>query len=237
VQNPVRFIDPDGRSTDVVQNEDGTYKVIGGNISDEDNGIYLRNKDGSRGNKIAYSATPESFYNCEEERFMGTINSNDMSGKNFLNNDIIKGNLSVPEYMVNATGGQQYDFKSTNGTKEKIYTNAEDFYRGMPIGKEDNLPVWVSARDIGNIAAGYVAGINGLSWAEARLGFDVLESWQKSALATEGTCTQYAERLGFNIGSTMHYNSQISELSRLPSYGKDILRNLKPVPKRIITKM
>jgi predicted NAD/FAD-binding protein len=106
----------------------------------------------------------------------------------------------------------------------------------MPIGKENDLPVWTSARDIGNIAAGYIAGINGLSWTTTRLGFDALESYQKGRLTTETSTTQYAQRLGFNIGNTLYYNSQIHQLSRLPSYGTDILRNLKPMPKCMITK-
>lgn len=30
--------------------------------------------------------------------------------------------------------------------------------------------------DVGNVAAGYVAGSNGLTWQEARAGFDALET-------------------------------------------------------------
>lgn len=51
----------------------------------------------------------------------------------------------------------------------------------MPINlKDDNttLPVYASARDIGNIAAGFIAGVNGLSWGISRMAFDALESFQ-----------------------------------------------------------
>ena len=49
MNNPIKFIDPDGMSTWVTDNGDGTYKVVGGNLEDKDRGIYIvtQNKDGS----------------------------------------------------------------------------------------------------------------------------------------------------------------------------------------------
>ena len=38
--NPVRLVDPDGEETHVAQNEDGTYRIIGG-ILNSDKNIYL----------------------------------------------------------------------------------------------------------------------------------------------------------------------------------------------------
>src|SRR5690606_8711587 len=41
--NPIMFTDPTGmagESTDVIKNDDGTYKVVGGNLNDNDKGIY-----------------------------------------------------------------------------------------------------------------------------------------------------------------------------------------------------
>ena len=96
-------------------------------------------------------------------------------------------------YMGNAYGRQPYDFKRTNGTNNVIYENVQDFYRGMPINlKGDNLPVYVSARDIGNIGAGLAAGFNDMEWEVARAGFDALQSAQQFKLATEMITTQSA---------------------------------------------
>ena len=61
--------------------------------------------------------------------------------------------------------------------------------------------VFMSARDVGNIAAGFIAGRDGMSWFEARLGFDALESWQQGGLSSEAMPTQSAQRVGYRIGN------------------------------------
>ncbi|MCR5003896.1 MAG: hypothetical protein K5984_05960 [Bacteroidales bacterium] len=76
--------------------------------------------------------------------------------------------------------------------------------RGMPIATtKDSQQVYASARDIGNIAAGYVAGNNGLSWVLTRLGCDAYQSYQTSkknntiCWEREGETTISAQRLGW----------------------------------------
>ena len=39
--SPLRFVDPTGSSTRVKRLEDGTYEVIGGDITDSDTNIYV----------------------------------------------------------------------------------------------------------------------------------------------------------------------------------------------------
>jgi hypothetical protein len=50
--NPIRYSDPtgmfEGDSTEVTDNGDGTYKVVGGKIDDGDNGIYVVDNNGNR---------------------------------------------------------------------------------------------------------------------------------------------------------------------------------------------
>ena len=41
--------------------------------------------------------------------------------------------------------------------------------------KSDGTQVYATARDAGNYSAGYIAGINDLSWGAARAGFNGLE--------------------------------------------------------------
>jgi RHS repeat-associated protein len=88
--DPVNKFDPDGRSTKVKALDDGTYKVIGGDINDNDRNIYLYTQDEKgdfsvRGEPIGVSATLTSFYNSDKEdpnqRWGGIINPNDNSGK------------------------------------------------------------------------------------------------------------------------------------------------------------
>ncbi len=229
--NPMKFIDPDGmqeESTDVRKNKDGTYTVVGGNLNDGDNGIYVKNNNGSRGDLIGYSATPASFYYAEGNNnrgiWQGTINPDDQSARSFLNN-LLSENPSVAVYMPQGTNGSKYDFKVTNGTNQRVYTGGTDFinfYRGMQIlhGK-NGKPIYASARDIGNIGAGLVAGREGMGWATARLGLDSYESYKMETFTREAIGTQYAEKLGHRIGNEM-YKKFI--LSRLPgnAHLKDI---------------
>jgi RHS repeat-associated protein len=222
--NPLLYTDPDGRleSTIVEENSDGTYQVIGGSRDDGDNGIYIYdpNSKSKKGQLIGYSATPESFYFSERGTWHGTIDPRDQSGRNFLNDEIIDVNPSITGYMAKAKGGEELDFKrrGTTGPKDSNYDNPEFHYRGMPLlGKHDGMQIYASARDVGNIAAGFVAGKEGLGWSTARLGFDGLESFDNGSFTSESTSTQYAQKLGHNIGSSLF---QKFELGRTPSSGE-----------------
>ncbi|MDR2206275.1 MAG: RHS repeat-associated core domain-containing protein [Flavobacteriaceae bacterium] len=207
MNNPIKFVDPtgmEGVSTHVTKNKDGTYTVVGGNANDGDRTIYVVNGNGKRtGEVIGQSLTTHSFFDDNGKAVKGTIiNPRDTSGIDFLNNEII-GNkdLGLAEYVANGYGGQTYDFKKRGGEKQ---TN---LYRGMLFRGVDGISegtngttTFASARDIGNVAAGYVAGSNGLTWAQARMGFDGLESWQKGRLRIEAQPTQQAQRMGYTAG-------------------------------------
>lgn len=229
--NPALNIDVNGDSTFVTMNDSGSYNVVGGNLDGDDNGIYIQNADGTIGDLVGYSATPESFYISEEGKWLGTIDPNDQSGRDFLNNDILKDNPNIAQYMFNATKGEKYDFKRTSGTDKPVYDSQEEFYRGMPIldGK-NGKPIFASARDVGNIAAGLVAGRDGIGWDSARLILDGLESYQKGEIRRESTSTQYAQKLGHRIGSQIYLKTKAS---RLPGNGH--LRSIK-ISKDVIKK-
>ncbi|MFT4072951.1 MAG: RHS repeat-associated core domain-containing protein [Dysgonamonadaceae bacterium] len=201
--NPVNAIDPDGRSTYVLRNDDGTYRVVGGSLADHDKNIYAFSA-GKNGElvktSIGLSSSITSFYDSDEGVWGGTINPNDQSGKKFLDN-FVQHTLEIGDYMDNAKRGQQYDFKRTNGTGKEVYSSNEDFYRGMPVGKtKEGQVIYTSARDVGNIAAGYMAGVYGIPWVEARKEFDKLQSAQDGRPSVEGISTQNAQRVGYDIG-------------------------------------
>ena len=194
--NPVNAIDPDGKSTWVIALEDGTYQVIGGDIDDDDRNIYLYNRDSNgdytvKGEAIGVTSSTTSFYNSDKNEWRNSIiNPSDISGKVFLGK-IFK-DPNIISYMDKARTNHEYDFKVTNGTPGK---KDLDIYRGMPIGQtKEGMTIYTSARDIGNIAAGYVAAVNGLTWGVARLGFDL---YQKGI---EGASTQNAQYYGWRYG-------------------------------------
>lgn len=222
--NPVVVIDPDGNHLEVIKNNGGQYKyTIVGGVPDKDLNVY--ENYGRKDQKvIGTMLTQYSFMDeSSNKALLGTqINLADKSGQNFLNN--IEGNTpSLSYYMQNATGWKKYDFK-TNGLNRSANRAYAEIYknRGMKVNVGGRNYI-ASARDIGNFAAGYVAAKHGMSWTEAKTGFDGLETkqhviprWERlvnnpsfsnliSAIKsthwyTEGNPTRYAEKLGFNIG-------------------------------------
>lgn len=219
-QNPINLIDPTGMapvddSIDVVKNEDGTYKVVGGK-ADGDKNIYLVNNANDKertGEVIGESLTEYSFLDEKGNAIIGAIiDGSDTSGINFLNKEIING---IPpglkeliKYMWNARGEKHFDFKM-RGVDKSLTGNDKviETYRGMLFQNIDGgmsvdggNTIFASARDFGNVAAGWMAGVNGFTWDFSRSGFDGLESSQKYWPSTEGQPTQLAQKVGHNAG-------------------------------------
>lgn len=204
--DPINKVDPSGKSTCVVMQSDSTFVVKDGAL-DGDLNIYLCTYD-SKGNLIkgeAIGQTPveTSFYNSDTGEWMkeAIIDPNDKSGERFILNSTGDNTPGLAPYALNARGGQYYDFKKSNGTKTTS-DDGGDMYRGMPvpINNGSDLPTYSSARDIGNMVAGYVAGYNGLPWFLTRAAFDGLQSAQEHKPATEGASSQNAQRFGYNWG-------------------------------------
>lgn len=215
--NPISNFDPDGRSTKVVKEEDGTYTVIGGDLNDNDLHIYeyTIDKDGNeiKGNAIGVTTSTTSFYNSDAEdgnKWGGKINPTDESGQNFLGK-IFGNEISLTDYKQNAHVKELYDFKYSNGTIDES-DDDRNVYRGMPLCKNQNGEiVYSSARDIGNIAAGYIAGSNGISWGATRIAFDYLQSRQDKRFSIEGISSRNAQYLGWCMG---YYNNSPRQQSR-----------------------
>ena len=161
--------------------------------------MYTQDENGDfsvKGGSIGISATLTSFYNSDENdpnhRWGGIINPNDNSGKSFLDNMTGENSPGLFEYMYHARSGHKYDFKVTNGTESRI--QGINPQRGMPIrGNSDGSTTYASARDIGNMAAGYIAAKNGISWKAARKAFD----WYQGS--PEGKTTVNAEGYGYFV--------------------------------------
>lgn len=223
--NPIKNIDPDGRldgdHLEVTKNEDKTYTVTGG-VANSDRNIYVVDKKGVRtGEVLGKMLTEYSFHDNDGNAVKGAaIDPGDRSGIKFMNDELIIPKVLLFNYISNAKGNQLYDFKTRGINKRGSLTQSQYVYRGMPFegvkhfGDQDaGITTFASARDFGNVGAGYIAGVNGLGWNTARLGFDGLETWQtKDWWSVEGQPSQRAERIGHNIGIKVFKPEQIKEL-------------------------
>jgi RHS repeat-associated protein len=173
--NPLYFIDPDGRSlsTIVEENEDGTYTVVGGDANDGDNGVYLDDGEGGKGEKVGESVTSHSFFDENEDPVIGAvIDPNSTKGQDFIDKEIIAADPSVRKYALNAKLNQHYDFKSRDiDKKDPSMTDKQHRHRGS-VAKDGKFG---SARDFGNIAAGIVAGRANLPWGLTKKAFEMLQ--------------------------------------------------------------
>ena len=222
MDNPIKFIDPNGKETYVIKNKTGTYTVVGG-ILNNNRGIYIASKDKSgkytiKGEMIGISTSTTTFYNTDANKGKGgwaigaQINPNDKSGINFLNK-IVSSNVTLGDYMNNARTNHPYDFKVTNGG-DKVISNTQTYiYRGVSIGKDGfGYILYSSGRDIGNMAAGIVAAKNGIPWSIARAAFDAYQTknnmdkhgYSLDNINVEGKSTRNAEYYGWR-----EFNKQV----------------------------
>lgn len=214
MNNPVRFVDPDGKSTRVKRLDNGTYEVIDGTLDDDYN-IYVYNKDQEgnytiQGESIGVSTSITSFYDSYANNGKGgwavgsIIDPNNNNGNIFLER-LKDDDPSLISYMLNATKGGIYDFKQQDLSEGIVYKD-DKWYRGMPLSNADFVifdmdPIYTSAKDIGNMAAGYVAAKKGLSWKQARKGFDGLQKIQdKNLKSIEKASSRNAQYYGFIMG-------------------------------------
>ncbi|MEJ8606434.1 RHS repeat-associated core domain-containing protein [Riemerella anatipestifer] len=216
--NPIMYIDPDGRRgthINVRQNADGTHTVVGGEANN-DRSIYIVNDNNDRIGVLGQMLTTHSFFDDGNNPVVGAvINTLDDSGNRFLQDEIMDNkDLGLIEYMLNAYGKQKYDFKARGiderpeGMTEIQYRYRGSLFTESSMNGDTVLGTFASARDYGNVAAGYIAGRNGLPWSVARVGFDFLETIQNKGIPTaEGQSTQKAERVGHNVGIQEYNNS------------------------------
>jgi hypothetical protein len=203
-----------------VKMADGTYKVVGGKQNNDTN-IYDEN-----GKVIGKMLTPYTGFNEEGQAETGAIlNLNDQSGVKFLNEHINESNPFF--YFLLAQSGFPYDFKSQSPLNDNTVDQRNN--RSMPINGTvfvpyySEIPVIATARDIGNLSAGYVAGENGFSWQWTRTLFDGYNSASKpNGQKIEQPVSQIPQQIGWGLGNQnlsdkIKYNQSLENGTTLPS--------------------
>ncbi|MGM9869894.1 MAG: RHS repeat domain-containing protein, partial [Sodaliphilus sp.] len=206
--NPIAFVDPTGNSTRVVSLGDDKYRVESVNLKDNDKNIYVK----KNGKIFSIGVTPclTTFYASKKNGNGGQvvksiINLKDNSGTDFQKQ--VKLNPDIAHY-VNDWGrsGHKWDFKNVGYSKEKGDKQLYQ-YRGMPIGRNpEGKKIICSARDLGNWAAGYISGVNGISWSMSRMAFDLYEMISNRRIGVEENSTVNAEFWGWSEGNSIWKN-------------------------------
>ena len=111
--NPVNLGDYNGESTRVVKIDSTHYQVVGGDINDGDNNIYVCIDTGKEGEdryentwfSIGITPTMTSFYNSDSNQWKGKIDVNDNSGYNYIKK-LESDEPSLLSYCIKAQTGE-----------------------------------------------------------------------------------------------------------------------------------
>ena len=210
LSNPILYVDPSGRSTLVKRIDEGTYEVV--EVIPEDGKyeiiVAIPGADGKWIPTEEIIGVTPSLYSFmagdNKTQMIGAIISlTDNSGIQFFNE--MSNNLRpLGLYMFNAQNNHKYDFKATNGESCVEYSEQISFYRGMPLSfKRNGQTVYATARDVGNIVAGYYTAAYGITWDEARKAFDIYNKGK------EPFVTQGAQLFGYRLGTRLPYSDRI----------------------------
>ena len=221
--NPIKFIDPDGRSgTSTHTDKNGNVVAV---YNDGDLGVYRHNGNAKEtkqelkqnyskentsggGDRMGITLAWNSFTHFDGDGTpAGKINFGSYQARDWLNNfsDVISedvdengGWIARMNYAVNAGGGDKYDYKTQNGG-------------GLYAGSQISEGVYVSARDVGNFAAGRAASITGQSKMDFMLnagGFNLSGNSKMGLIFRSSHWKSEAQKTGF------------------PTYGEDFNSNL-----------
>ncbi|SDX30959.1 RHS repeat-associated core domain-containing protein [Aequorivita viscosa] len=192
--NPLKFIDPDGRhgqTTIVGDNGNGTYTVKDW-VDDGSTDVVLED-----GTKVGESLTTHSFVNEKNDPVVGAvIDTRSNEGQNFIDNEIIADDPNVFHYRDNATLNEHYDFKS-RGLDEEASVQEALIYRTRGSMTSDRK--MASARDFGNMAAGIVAARAGVPHWIAKMKFNELQGGQEPPVSAK------AQQIGLNMGDKLFW--------------------------------
>nr|WP_245405047.1 RHS repeat-associated core domain-containing protein [Chryseobacterium sp. SSA4.19] len=223
VNNPINFIDPDGRGTESTHTDkfgnvvavynDGDLGVYrhNGNAKEtqkELNQNYSKENTSGGGDRMGRTLVWDSFTQFDQGGApTGRINFGSYQARDWLNNfssemsEKVKtkgGFFSRMDYAWNGGGGDKYDYKTQNGG-------------GLYAGSQIADGVYVSARDVGNFAAGRAAEITGQNKMDFMLnagGFNLSKNNKWELIFNNSYWKSKAQKEGFPAYGE-HFNSNL----------------------------
>ncbi|WP_131368541.1 hypothetical protein [Chryseobacterium soli] len=217
------FIDPDGRGaesthTDKFGNvvkviEDGDLGVYRHNSNAKEtqqelNQKYSKDNTSGGGEKMGRTLVWNSFTQFDGDKTpAGKINFGSFQARDWLNNfsnDVSNdteangGFVARMNYAWNGGGGDKYDYKTQNGG-------------GLYAGSQIADGVYVSARDVGNFAAGRAAAITGQNKMDFMLnagGFNISGNSKMGLIFNNSHWKSKAQERGFPAYGE-HFNSNL----------------------------
>jgi hypothetical protein len=186
---------------------DRRYQVVGGAL-DGDKLIYEVDENLYPIGILGQSLTEYSFFGNQNQLVYSIIDLDDQNGVDFINKSIIEDSPTLLSYGLTAMNGNARDFKNI-GINDSWSNQEKDLhrYRAMPFDGINGyyselpmLPTIATARDIGNVGAGYVIKNRGMEWETARKFFD----WYQGSV--EETPSQKAQRFGYDLASSPAQN-------------------------------
>ena len=172
---------------DVHDNGDGTYTVVGG-VPNEDCSVYVVDDQGNR-TYLGTMLTPYSFFNEYGELIKNSIiYKYDNWGQEKWND--FQGNTPwLHDYLfdgkTNGLHGGDFDFK--------VHAPNGDYYHGMFVDFGEGLFI-TTPRDLGNVCAGYEAGVYGIPYYLSRRAMDQYNR------GPEPPVSRYAQDYGYRLG-------------------------------------
>lgn len=223
MNNPIMFIDPDGRGTEsthtdkfgnvvkVVEDGDlGVYRHNGNTqeTKQELNQKYSKDNTSDGGERMGRTLVWNSFTQFDGDKTpAGKINFGSFQARDWLNNfsDAVSkdteangGFIARMNYAWNGGGGDKYDYKTQNGG-------------GLYAGSQIADGVYVSARDVGNFAAGRAAAITGQDKMDFMLnagGFNISGNSKLGLIFNNSHWKSEAQKKGFPAYGE-HFNSNL----------------------------
>ncbi|REC49723.1 DUF6443 domain-containing protein [Chryseobacterium pennipullorum] len=223
VNNPIMFIDPDGRGVEsthtdkfgnvvaVIKDGDlGVYRHNGNakETKQELNENYSKENTSGGGERMGRTLVWNSFTEFDGSgKEAGKINFGSFQARDWLNNfskDVSNdteangGFVARMNYAWNGGGGDKYDYKTQNGG-------------GLYAGSQIADGVYVSARDVGNFAAGRAAAITGQNKMDFMLnagGFNISGNSKLGLIFKNSHWKSEAQKEGFPAYGE-HFNSNL----------------------------